>query len=44
MGNNKTAFLIVRVEEAFKKKILKKAKDTGKSISDFLREQLDKIV
>lgn len=37
---NKTTFLILRVEPDFKKKVMKKAKDAGDSVSEFVRKIL----
>lgn len=37
---NKTTFLILRVEPDFKKKVVKKAKSVGDSVSEFVRKIL----
>lgn len=42
MASNKTAFLILRVSEAFKNKIIKKAK--GKNVSKYIRSILEKVI
>lgn len=39
----KTAFLILRVTKDFKIRLVKKAKNKGKSLSEFLREFIEKI-
>lgn len=36
----KDAFLILRVEQTFKRKIEKKAKDLGETVSEFIRKAL----
>jgi len=41
MNNTKTAFLIIRVTEAFKIKIVKKAKNKAKGVSEYLRSILE---
>lgn len=41
MNNTKTAFLILRVEESFKIKLVKKAKKSNKSLSEYLRSILE---
>ena len=43
MTVNKTAFLILRISEALKKRIIQKAKKGGKNISEFVRDLLEKI-
>ena len=37
MNKKKTAFLILRVEEEFKKRIIQKAKDKDNTISEYIR-------
>lgn len=37
----KTAFLILRVEEAFKARLMKKA---GKNVSEFVRKALEQLL
>ena len=44
MDNKKTAFLILRVGEAFKKRIVHKARSANKGISEFVRGLLEKII
>lgn len=44
MKTNKTAFLILRIEEALKKRIIQGAKSGGKTISEFVRVVLDKFI
>lgn len=44
MENKKTAFLILRISEALKKRIIQRAKRDGKSISEFVRGLLDVVV
>ena len=39
-NDNKNAFLILRVEHSFKVKIVKKAKDVGESLSEFIRKAI----
>lgn len=38
--NNKTSFLILRVEDTFKVKVVKKAASLGQTVSDFIRSTI----
>ena len=44
MDNKKTAFLILRISESFKKRIVHKARSDNKGISEFIRGLLEKII
>jgi len=39
-NDKKTAFIILRVEESFKKMLVKKAETLGQSVSEFVRKVL----
>lgn len=43
MNKKKTAFLILRVEEEFKKRVIQKAKAKGKTISEYVRGLLKNL-
>lgn len=40
MTKNKSAFLILRVEESFKEKVMAKATELGETVSEFVRRVL----
>ncbi len=37
---NKTSFLILRVEDAFKQRVIKTASSLGQTVSDFIRSTI----
>lgn len=39
---NKTAFLILRVEQSFKSRVMDKASEMGETVSEFIRLALSK--
>lgn len=40
----KTEFLILRIDETLKKRIIQKAEKAGESVSGFIRQVLDKVL
>lgn len=43
MSKRKTAFLILRVDEDFKIRVVRKARNNNQTLSEFLREILERI-
>lgn len=44
MSGIKTAFLILRIEQLFKERIVKKAKEKAQTVSEYIRSILEKEI